>query len=58
MQDAIKSTEIDEWAFAVTSPICKSYSTNSLSSMESDGAMETEAVMAGELFDEDFFDRH
>jgi hypothetical protein len=58
MRDAIRSTEIDEWAFTVTSPICKSYSTNSLSSMESDGAKEIEAVTAGELFDEDFFDRH
>ena len=58
MRDAIRSTEIDEWAFNVTPPICKSYSTNSLSSMDSDGAKETEAVTAGELFDEDFFDRH
>jgi hypothetical protein len=58
MRDAIRSTEIDEWAFTVTSPICKSFSTNSLSSMESDGAKEIEAVTAGELFDEDFFDRH
>ena len=58
MQDAIRGTEIDEWAFTVTSPICKSYSTNSLSSMESDGSKEMEVVTAGELFDEDFFDRH
>ncbi|KAL3783809.1 hypothetical protein ACHAW5_003205 [Stephanodiscus triporus] len=58
MQDANSSTEIDEWAFTIASPICKSYSTNSLSSMESERAVSSGSVTAGELFDEDFFERH
>jgi hypothetical protein len=58
MQDAIGSTEIDEWAFTVKPPICRSYSTNSLSSIESKEDMALEFVAAGELFDEDFFERH
>jgi hypothetical protein len=57
MQDAIGSTEIDEWAFTIKPPICRSYSTNSLSSIESNEDMAVESVTAGELFNEDIFER-
>ncbi|KAL3826945.1 hypothetical protein ACHAXA_006025 [Cyclostephanos tholiformis] len=58
MQDAIDSIEIDDWAFPLRPPFCKSSSTNSLSSIESKDAMALESATAGELFDEDFFERH